>query len=127
MEMSVRDNWWDLPYKGPCGASTEIYYLLDKEPVDFQTSVLPNLSLEEKENYIDKNVMEIWNNVFMEYIGVREGRESEPKDLEKLENKNVDTGVGFERVLAVLNGGTNVYQTDVLAPLVAVVDKWSGS
>lgn len=121
----AKENWWDLPQYGPCGADTEIFYVLDDVPSDFKTSVLPNLSVNELEDFYENKIVEIWNNVFMEYEGQRESREAEPSNLKLLKNKNVDTGMGFERILAVLNGQTNVYQTDVFTPILDVIKKHS--
>jgi alanyl-tRNA synthetase len=125
-QKSAKDNWWGLPHRGPCGACTEIYYLSDDQPEDFQTSILPNLSPVEVENWLDNNIVEIWNNVFMEFEGEWgqfEGK-PDPVNLTPLETKNVDTGMGFERILAFLNHQNSVYQTDVLAPLVDNVENW---
>jgi alanyl-tRNA synthetase len=122
-QKSGKDNWWGLPYKGPCGPSSEIYYLLDKNPIDFETSVLPQLSNSDVEKWLDLNILEIWNHVFMEYIGEKD-KNKEPMNLEPLEQKNIDTGMGFERTLAVLNNKDTVYQTDTLAPIVDVVNKY---
>lgn len=123
-QRSGKDNWWGLPYKGPCGPCSEIYYLLDSYPTDFRESVLPKLSQEEAEQWVDDNVVEIWNHVFMEYMGTK-GADKEPLLIEPLEQKNIDTGMGFERVLAIINGDTNVFSTDVLNPLVEIIDSYS--
>ncbi|MEI6729247.1 MAG: alanine--tRNA ligase-related protein [bacterium] len=118
------ENWWGLPYKGPCGPDTEIFYLLQKHPTDFQKSILPGLSPEEVENFIENEVVEIWNHVFMQFIG-EWGEGKEPVNLEPLVKKNIDTGSGFERLLMVINGFETVHQTDVLLPIADVVKKWS--
>ncbi len=123
-QKSGKDNWWGLPYKGPCGPCSEIYYLLDKHDTDFQESILPNLNVDEVEQWLDDNVVEIWNHVFMQFIGERNSNK-EPINLEPLTNKNIDTGMGFERTLAALNGYDNVYQTDAMSPIVDVVNKYS--
>jgi alanyl-tRNA synthetase len=120
---SGKDNWWGLPYKGPCGPCSEIYYLLDTNSLDFEKSILPNLKPETREEWLDSNVVEIWNHVFMEYLGTK-GADKEPLELEPLEQKNIDTGMGFERVLAVINGQTNVFTTDALSPIVDVVTRY---
>jgi alanyl-tRNA synthetase len=122
-QRSGKDNWWGLPYKGPCGPCSEIYYLLDSVPLDFEKSILPNLPIEEVEEWLDSNIVEIWNHVFMEYIGTK-GPDKEPLELEVSEQKNIDTGMGFERVLAIINGHETVFETDVLKPIVSVVEKF---
>lgn len=141
-QKSARDNWWGLPHRGPCGACTEIYYLSDSQPLDFQYSVLPNLPAREVEEWLDSNIVEIWNNVFMEFegewgqveivnqSGQKESKieiKKEPINLVPLKMKNVDTGMGFERILAFLNGQGSVYETDVLAPLVDVASNWQAN
>ncbi len=91
------DNWWGPAGKtGPCGPDTEMFYwkLNDKPaPEVFDAS--------------DKNWVEIWNDVFMQYVKDENG------NYLPAEQKNVDTGMGLERTLAVLNGAENVYHTDV--------------
>jgi len=121
---SGKDNWWGLPYKGPCGPCTEIYYLLDRNPVDFQESVLPTLSLQQVDDFLENEVVEIWNHVFMQFIGEKDDQK-EPINLSAMEKKNIDTGMGLERLLAVLNGYDSVYKTDALKPIVDVVEKYS--
>lgn len=123
-QKSGKDNWWGLPYKGPCGPCSEIYYLLDKYPTDFITSVLPTLSKSEVEEWLDSNVVEIWNHVFMQYMGEKDSNK-EPMNLEPLAQKNIDTGMGFERTLAVINNLDSVYLTDTLDPLVQVANRYS--
>ncbi len=98
------DNWWGpVGETGPCGPDTEIFYWKLNDvpaPDEFDAS--------------DKNWVEIWNNVFMQYIKTQNGK------YEIAEQKNVDTGMGFERALMVLNGYTNIYQIDVLEPIVNI-------
>jgi alanyl-tRNA synthetase len=118
------ENWWGLPYRGPCGPDTEIFYLLQKHPTDFQETILPNLESAEVENFIENEVVEIWNHVFMEFVG-EWGEGKEPINLEPLAKKNIDTGSGFERLLMVINGLETVHQTDVLKPISEVVEKWA--
>jgi len=91
------NNWWGPAGKtGPCGPDTEMFYwkLNDTDaPVSF--------------NPEDENWVEIWNDVFMQYVKKADGK------FVEAEQKNVDTGMGLERTLAVLNGAENVYHTDV--------------
>src|SRR3989344_2908029 len=98
------DNWWGpVGDTGPCGPDTEIFYwkLNDTPaPKTFDPA--------------DKNWVEIWNNVFMQYVKNQGG------EYVLAEQKNVDTGMGFERTLAVLNGYTNIYQTDLFEPVIKI-------
>jgi alanyl-tRNA synthetase len=121
--LSGKDNWWGLPYRGPCGPCSEMYYLMSNNPIDFEESILPNLSNQEKALFVDEQIVEIGNNVFMEYMG-EWGDNKEPINLAKMEKPNIDTGLGFERFLAVINGVDTIYKTDLFEPILAVVDKF---
>jgi alanyl-tRNA synthetase len=123
---SGKDNWWGLPYRGPCGPCSEIYYLLNKNDIDFVEKDLPKLELKEAEDFVENQIVEIWNHVFMEFEG-EWGENHEPKNLKPLAKKNIDTGMGFERVLTVLNGLETLQETDLLRPISMVAEKWAGS
>lgn len=120
---SGKDNWWGLPYKGPCGPCSEVYYLLEKHDLDVAAS-LTSKTYGEIEDFIESEIVEIWNNVFMMYEGEKDDQ-SEPIEISPLVQKNIDTGAGLERVLTVLNGFQSPYETDLLSPLVEVVDRYS--
>jgi len=121
---SGKDNWWGLPYRGPCGPCSEIYYLLNHHDPDTVVTQIQQMSPQEAEQFIDNQIIEIWNHVFMQYTGEKTSS-SEPKDIVPLTSKNIDTGMGFERLLTVLGGFDTVHQTDVLAPLVTVAERWA--
>jgi len=125
-QRSGKDNWWGLPYKGPCGPCSEIYYLLDTQPLDFEESMFPSMQPEQVEDFIENEIVEIWNHVFMQFIGEKD-ENKEPKNLEPLTSQNIDTGMGFERLLAVINGYETVYETDLLKPLVDVAKQYAGT
>jgi alanyl-tRNA synthetase len=91
------DNWWIAGTTGPCGPDTEMFYWIDDgtpAPANFQASKA------------DKRWVEIWNDVFMQFEKKADGT------LEPLKKPNVDTGMGLDRTLAVLNGHTSVYDTE---------------
>ena len=96
------DNWWGpVGDSGPCGPDTEIFYWKPNDipaPGTFDAN--------------DKNWVEIWNNVFMQYVKTQSG------EYVVAEQKNVDTGMGLERVVAVLNGKKSVYETDAFEPII---------
>jgi alanyl-tRNA synthetase len=119
---SGKDNWWGLPYRGPAGPCSEIYYLLNSHELEGVDSRIADMSPQDAAVFVENEIVEIWNHVFMQYEAEKTDQD-EPKDYTRLASNNVDTGMGFERLLTVLNGYETVYQTDVLAPLVAVVDR----
>jgi len=97
------DNWWGpAGATGPCGPDTEIFYDTGIEPCGAECK--PGCGC--------GKFNEIWNNVFMEYNKTHDGR------YELLEQKNVDTGMGVERTISVLQGKKNVYETELFAPLI---------
>lgn len=96
------DNWWGPGDNGPCGPDTEIFY--DVTGTCGELSHDEFLAAQKSEK-----VIEIWNNVFMEY------ESKDGKVVGKLAQKNVDTGMGLERITAVVNGLDNVYETDLFA------------
>jgi alanyl-tRNA synthetase len=112
-----KDNWWGPAGKtGPCGPDTEIFVDLGKS-INFEKC--PNGD-NCKPGCNCGRYVEIWNNVFMEYNKTSDGK------YVPLKQKNVDTGMGMERILAILNGFDNVYETDLLAPIIDKVEKLSG-
>jgi alanyl-tRNA synthetase len=106
----MADNYWSMSIPGPCGPSSEIYY--DRGP-EFGVAGGPVVN---EDRYI-----EIWNLVFMQ----NERGEGISKDdfeiLGPLPRKNIDTGMGVERVAFILQGVHNVYETDLLRPVIDVV------
>lgn len=103
------DNWWGpAGNTGPCGPDTEMFYWVGKGPAP------------EEFDSEDKNWVEIWNDVFMEYNKTSEGK------YEPLEQKSVDTGMGVERTLAVLNGFSDNYKTTIFEPIGRAIVKISG-
>jgi alanyl-tRNA synthetase len=106
----MADNYWSMGIPGPCGPSSEIYY--DRGP-EYGPEGGP---LASEERYI-----EIWNLVFMQ----NERGEGTTKDdypiLGPLPRKNIDTGMGVERVAVLLQGVHNVYETDLLRPVIDTV------
>ena len=103
------DNWWGpAGVTGPCGPDTEIFYW---------TGPLPAPEVFEPS---DKRWVEIWNNVFMQYFKNAEGK------FEPLSQCNVDTGMGVERVTAVLQGKASCYDTELFQGLFAKLDSIRG-
>jgi alanyl-tRNA synthetase len=106
----MADNYWSMGIPGPCGPSSEIYY--DRGP-EFGIDGGPEAN---EDRYI-----EIWNLVFMQNER-GEGTGKEDFDiLGPLPRKNIDTGMGVERVAFLLQGVSNVYETDLLRPVIDAV------
>ncbi len=104
-----KDNWWGpAGQTGPCGPDTEMFYWVGRElaPLEFDSQ--------------DKKWVEIWNDVFMEYFKDMDGK------YEPLSQKNVDTGMGLERMLSALNNSADDYQTDVFWPIIEKIQELSG-
>ncbi len=121
---SGKDNWWGLPYRGPCGPCSEVYYLLDKNDLTFEQTQFPQMNLDEIEEFLESQIVEIGNNVFMMYEGEKDAQK-EPINLVPLTKQNIDTGLGFERFLAVINGMESIHETDCLKPIADVARRWA--
>ena len=106
-----KDNFWEMGDQGPCGPCTEIHVDIrsDEEKAKIAGRDLVNND--------HPQVIEIWNNVFMEFNRKADG------SLEKLPSKNVDTGMGFERLCMVLQKKQSNYDTDVFTPLIQKVEE----
>ena len=106
-----KDNWWEIGGGvGPCGPDTEIFYDTGKP------SCGPNCD----PSCDCGKWVEIWNNVFMEFVVEKAG---EP--IKKLPQQNVDTGMGMERVVSVLNGFKSTYQNDCFEDSIKTLEKLS--
>ncbi len=102
---SSKDNFWMMGDTGPCGPCSELH--IDLRP-DAERADSPGAALV---NQDDPRVMEIWNLVFIQYNAQPDG------SLKPLAAKHVDTGMGFERIAAVLQGKSSNYDTDLFAPI----------
>jgi len=107
----LEDNWWGpAGLTGPCGPDTEMFIDIKPElpKVDFKTG-------DKQGRYL-----EIWNDVFLEYNKKNDGT------FLKLTQQNVDTGMGVERTIAVLNGLTDNYLSDIWQPIIKKIEELSG-
>lgn len=101
-----KNNWWGpAGLTGPCGPDTEMFYWVSTDPAPdhFDTE--------------DPRWVEIWNDVFMQYNKKEDGK------FEVLAQQNVDTGMGLERITAVMNGVDNVYDTDLFIEAFEALEK----
>ena len=108
------DNFWEMGDTGPCGPCSEIHVDLRS---DEERSKVPG---QEMVNTGHPLVIEIWNLVFMQFNRKASG------ELEPLPHKNVDTGMGFERLCMTLQGKTSNYDTDIFTGMIARIEELSG-
>jgi alanyl-tRNA synthetase len=104
IELTIEDNWWSNGPTGPCGPDSEIFVWTGDGPPTGPPST-------------DPRWIEVWNHVSMRYRRLPDG------SLLPLEQSNVDTGMGLERMLTVLQGRRSVFHTDVFAPWMSVVPR----
>ena len=104
-----KENFWMMGDTGPCGPCSEVH--VDLRP-DAERQAKPGVELVNEDH---PQVMEIWNLVFIQYNAQPDG------SLETLADQHVDTGMGFERIVAVLQGEESTYDTDLFAPLLQAV------
>ncbi|HSA08720.1 MAG TPA: alanine--tRNA ligase, partial [Candidatus Moranbacteria bacterium] len=109
--LGAGDNFWIAGATGPCGVNSEMFY--DTRPEEGKING-------KFSDLVDSGrIIEIWNDVFMEFNKKEDGT------IEKLKKHNVDTGMGIERTLAVLNGKENVFETELFKPIFDKIEKLS--
>ncbi|SFD29243.1 alanyl-tRNA synthetase [Chitinophaga sp. CF118] len=109
-----KDNFWEMGDTGPCGPCSEIH--VDCRP-DTERAQVDGAKLV---NADDPQVIEIWNNVFMQFNRLKD------KSLEPLPAQHVDTGMGFERLVRVMQGKSSNYDTDVFSGTIHSTEKLTG-
>jgi alanyl-tRNA synthetase len=108
LRFGEKDNFWEMGETGPCGPCSEIHINLSDNPDD---ASIVNKGVSE--------CLEIWNLVFIQYNRNNRG------ELEPLKEKHVDTGMGFERIVALLQGKNSNYDTDIFIPLIKKIEEFS--
>ena len=106
-----KDNFWEMGDTGPCGPCSEIHVDCRSEE---EKAKIPGRELVNKDH---PQVIEIWNNVFIQFNRKKDG------SLEPLPNKHVDTGMGFERLVRVIQGKKSNYDTDIFTGTIAATEK----
>ena len=108
-----KDNFWEMGDTGPCGPCSEIHIDLRS---DSEKSKIPGKDLV---NMDHPNVIELWNLVFIQFNRMSNG------DLVELPQKHIDTGMGFERLVRVIQKKESNYDTDIFSPLIKTIESLS--
>ena len=108
LDLGLADNFWQMGDTGPCGPCSELHFYRDAGPVP----ATPRAD--------DDRYMEVWNLVFMEFDRAADGV------LTPLPAKSIDTGMGLERITAVLQGKRSNYDTDIFQPLLGAIAEAAG-
>ncbi len=108
--LGKEDNWWAVGETGPCGSDTEMFYDTGKKKCSPKCRPGDNCG----------KYFEVWNDVFMEFNRLANNK------LEKLRQRNIDTGMGVERTTAMLQGKDDVYKTELFASIIQTIEKVSG-
>lgn len=110
LSFGVKDNFWEMGVSGPCGPCTEIH-------ID-HNCLSSNQAFKVNQGHAD--LTELWNIVFIQHQRLQDG------SIIPLDHQHVDTGMGFERLVAILQGKNSNYDTDLFQPLFDVIQKKSG-
>ena len=102
IELTTDDNWWSNGPTGPCGPDSEIFVWTGDTPPEGTPTT-------------DDRWVEVWNHVMMRYRRLDDG------SLEPLQQRNIDTGLGLERLMMVLQGKSSVYETDLFEPWMRII------
>ena len=116
MRFGAKSNFWEMGDVGPCGPCTEIHFDMGDPATREATYKDPIHGV----NGPNARYIELWNNVFMQSERLQSG------ELKPLKNQNVDTGMGFERVVSVIQGSGSNYETDVFQPIISKIAELSG-
>ncbi len=116
MRFGDKENFWEMGEVGPCGPCSEIHYDTGDEKTRLEVFAHPENGV----NGTDGRFIEIWNLVFIQFERMADG------SLKPLANKHVDTGMGFERICAILQHKPSNYESDIFMPLIQEIADLSG-
>ncbi len=116
MRFGEKSNFWEMGDVGPCGPCSEIHFDMGDLATQAETFQDPVAGV----NGTNARYIELWNNVFMQSERLSGGQ------LKPLKSQNVDTGMGFERIVSVIQGTGSNYETDVFAPIISRIAELSG-
>jgi alanyl-tRNA synthetase len=116
--MGPKTNFWQMADTGPCGPTSEIHW--DKDPSQGEDSIIGQLQAE------DDRFLEIWNLVFMQYNRQQSDPTHTGKYDKPLPATGVDTGMGLERIVSIVQGKTNNYDTDLFMPIIQATQALTG-
>ncbi|NLC29578.1 MAG: alanine--tRNA ligase, partial [Chloroflexi bacterium] len=111
-----KDNFWEMAETGPCGPCSEIHYDFGPEACNLKD--VPGHVCEV--NGDCGRIVEIWNDVFIQY------NRTSPTEFQPLPKRHVDTGMGFERIVSIIQGVNGNYETDLLKPLLDETQRLAG-
>ena len=114
--MPASENWWPEPQEGdtsygPCGPDSEVHYDVTENGLGDMTKA----QFQEADD--NQQTIEVWNNVFMEY------KKENGQVVGKLDQQNVDTGLGLERLVALMQNKNNVFETDLFVPIIEAIER----
>ncbi|MBE2271604.1 MAG: alanine--tRNA ligase, partial [Anaerolinea sp.] len=116
--LGAKTNFWQMAETGPCGPTSELHW--DKYPERGIDDIIPSLTAE------DDRFLELWNLVFMQFNRTQDDPDHTGQFDVPLPKPGVDTGMGLERVLSVINGVLSNYETDLFLPIFAATQKLTG-
>jgi alanyl-tRNA synthetase len=117
--MGPKTNFWQMADTGPCGPTSEVHW--DKKPEMGEDTIIPMLKAE------DDRFLEIWNLVFMQFNRTQADPEHTGKYDEPLPAPGVDTGMGLERILSIVQGVNSNYETDLFTPIMDKIQALAGT
>ena len=117
--LGPKDNFWQMAETGPCGPNTEIHW--DKYPERGEDDIIPSLEAD------DDRFLELWNLVFMQFNRTQPDPDHTGQYDQPLPQPGVDTGLGLERIVSVLQGVQANYETDLFMPIIEAVQQLTGA